>query len=207
MAFDMGPLLQPGRVAVLLSEVQRRIIGDLANNAPLAQAAAQVGVIGASARLARLAREHGAPVIHCLAVTAPGRFGGNTNARLFKGSSKAGERPPYDKAGDTPCQEVWQEGDILSPREHGLHPMADNQLDRRLRNQGITTVIVAGVSLNVALVGMVEEAVNSSYQVIVAKDACAAYPVEYGPAVLANTMSLISTLATVDEIAAAWPKA
>jgi nicotinamidase-related amidase len=205
MAFDMGQLLQPGRVALLLSEVQRRIIGDLANNAPLAQAAAEVGVIGASARLAKVAREHGAPVVHCLAITAPGRFGGNTNARLFKGAGKGG--PPYDPAGDTPCQEVWQEGDILSPREHGLHPMADNQLDRRLRNQGITTVIVAGVSLNVALVGLVEEAVNSSYQVIVAKDACAAYPAEYGPPVLANTMGLISTLATVDEIAAAWPKA
>lgn len=207
MAFDIGTLLQPGRVALLLSEVQRNIIGDVANLGALAEAATLAGVIPNSARLADAARAHGAPVVHCLANTNPGRFGGNTNARIFNAVGRRfRDAPAYDPASDVPCPEVWREGDVLSPRDHGLNPMADNALDRRLRNAGITTLIVCGVSLNVAIVNLVMDAVNSSYQVIVARDAVAGFPPEYGPHVLSNTLSLISALATTDEIIAAWSK-
>jgi nicotinamidase-related amidase len=209
MAFDMSEILRPGRTALLLSEVQRSVIGDLAGGRALADVARQVGVIENSARLAHAARERGAPVVHCLANTQPGRFGANTNARLFRGGARrvAGEAPPKpDPAADAPCPEVWADGDILSKRDHGLNPMADSQLDRRLRNEGIATLVVAGVSLNVAILNMTMEAVNSSYQVVVARDAVSGYPLEYGEPVLANTLSLIATVATVDEIIAAWPK-
>jgi biuret amidohydrolase len=208
MAFDMSKLLAPGKVALLLSEVQRSVIGDLAKLKELAQAAAEAGVIPNSARLAAAARVHRAPVIHCLANTTPNRFGANTNARLFKGVTNratASEAPAHDPASDTPCPQVWQPEDILSPRDHGLSPMADTQLDRRLRNSGITTVILAGVSLNVALLHMTMEAVNNSYQVIIASDAVAAFPGDYAGPVMKNSLSLIATIATTDDIVAAWP--
>jgi nicotinamidase-related amidase len=209
MAFDMSKLLQPGRVALLLSEVQRSVIGDMARRGPLAEAARQAGVIATSARLAEAARERGAPVVHCLASTAPGRFGSNTNARLFIGASKGAgaERPPHDSAADLPCPEVWRDGDVLSLREHGLNPMADSQLDHRLRNRGITTVIVAGVSLNIAILNLAMEAVNNSYQVIVARDAVAGIPADYAVPVISNTLAFIATIASADEIIAAWPAA
>ncbi|MDG2003535.1 MAG: isochorismatase family protein [Novosphingobium sp.] len=206
MAFDMCSLLQSGRVAVLLSEVQRSIIGDLSVG-PLAEAAQQAGVAPASAKLAAAAREQGAPVVHCLAVTDPDRFGSSTNARLFMAASKRNSSgTAYDPARDTPCPEVWQEGDVISRRVHGLNPMADNQLDRRLRNSGISTVIVAGVSLNVAVLNLTMDAVNNGYQVIVARDAVSGFPLDYAGPVMANTLSFISTLATVDEIIASWAK-
>ena len=208
MAFDMSGILQPGRVAVLLSEVQRSVVGDMAGPRPMAAAARELGVIEKSAILAAAARERSAPVVHCLANTGPGRFGASTNARLFKGGARrgAGERPPHDPSGDRPCPEVWADGDIVSPRDHGLSPMADSQLDTRLRNHGVTTVIIAGVSLNVALIGLAIEAVNRSYQVILARDAAACVPVDYAEAVIANTFAMITTVASVEEIIAAWPK-
>lgn len=207
MAFDISQLLQPGKVALLLSEVQRNVIGDL-TDAPLAQVAKQVGVTPAAARLAKIARAHGAPVIHCLAKTGPGRFGTNSNARLFKGAGRrAPDAPPHDPAHDAPCPEVYEDGDILSPREHGLNPMADTTLDHRMRNEGIRTIIAAGVSLNVAIVNMTMDAVNAGYQVIIARDAVSGYPIEYHEHVLNNTLSLLATLATVDEIAEAWNRA
>jgi biuret amidohydrolase len=206
MAYDMPKLLQPNRVAFLLSEVQRNIIGDTASLGALAQAAKEVGVIATSARLAAAARERGAPVIHCLANTAPGRFGANTNARLFLGAARNAAERTYDSADDAPCPEVWRKGDVLSLRDHGLNPMADSQLDRRLRNQGITTVILAGVSLNLAIVNLAMDAVNNSYQVIIARDAVAGFPADYAGPVMKNTLAYISTLATADEIIAAWPK-
>lgn len=208
MAFDFSPLLQAGKVAVLLSEVQRSVIGDAAGLRAIAEVASQVGVIPNSARLAKAARAHGAPVVHCLANLAPDRFGANRNARLFMGGARKGaERPPHDPAMDAPVPEVFEPGDVISMRDHGINPMADNALDRRLRNAGVTTVIVAGVSLNVAIPNLVMDAVNNSYQVIVARDAVSGFPAEYAEPMLANTLSMIATIATVDEIIEAWDRA
>lgn len=203
MAFDIGELLRSGKVAVVFSEVQRNIIGDLTDSV-LAQVAKESGVIENSARLANAARARGTSVIHCLVHTSPDRFGANGNARLFKSKRRDPTAPPHDPANDAPCPEVYTPGDILLFRDHGLHPMADSELDRRLRNAGIETLVVAGVSLNVAMLGLVIEAVNSGYQVIVASDAVSGYPREIHEPVLANTFFMISTLATTDEILAAW---
>lgn len=208
MALDLSSLLQPGRVALLLSEVQRSVIGDTAKLALLSQAARDVGVIPNSARLADAARARGAPVVHCLANTDPNRFGANTNARLFKGAAHRAEsagRTPHDPLGDMPCAEVWRDGDVLSPRDHGLGPMADTQLDQRLRNRGIGTLVLTGVSLNLALINLAMDAVNHSYQVIIARDAVAGFPADYAGPVMKNTLSLIATIASTDEIIAAWP--
>lgn len=209
MAFDITKLLQPWHVALLLSEVQRSVIGDQAKLGALAEAAREAGVIPNSARLATTARQYGAAVIHCLASTNPKRFGANKNARLFLGAAKraaASDAPEYDPAGDTPCPEVWQDGDVIALREHGLSPMADSQLDLRLRNAGISTVIIAGVSLNVAILNLAMNAVNSGYQVIVASDAVAGFPTEYAAPVMANTLSAITTLASTEDIISAWSR-
>ena len=205
MAFDIGALLPPGKVAVLLSEMQRNMIGDM-TNAPLGQIAKDVGIAAAAVPLVKAARDRGAPVIHCLANTSPRRFGGNTNARLFKQKRPVGA-PPHDPIGDTPVPELYEQGDILSPRDHGLNPMADNQLEKRLRNAGITTVIVAGISVNIAILNLCMDAVNHGYQVIVVRDAVSGYPREYAEPVLQNTLSMIATVATAQDIVAAWPKA
>ena len=205
MAFDIAPLLAPGKVALLFSEVQRGIIGDLATGSPLASGAAEAGVIPNCAKLAAAARAHGAPVVHCLADTSPNRYGAGTNCRIYTGGAgPSAGKPAYNPEGDTPCPEVWQDGDLVSVRVHGLHPMADNQLDRRLRNKGIDTIIVAGVSLNVAILGLSIEAVNSNYTVIIPRDAVSGFPTEYAQPVIRNTLSFITTLSTVDDIIAGW---
>lgn len=173
-----------------MSEVQRSVIGDKAKLVALAQASAEVGVISNSARLAVAAREYGGRVVHCFASTDPKRFGANTKARLFHAHRTAlGEVVVQNPSIDVPCQEVWQQGDIISLREHGLNPMADSQLDYRLRNAGITTVIIAGVSLNVAILNLTMDAVNKAYQVIIARYAVAGIPLDYAGSVMANTLS------------------
>lgn len=206
MAFDIAELLQPGRAALLLSEVQRSVIGDRARLKAMAEVAEAAGVIPNSARLAEAARTNGGTVVHCLASLDPGRFGRNTNARLFMASKRGADAPPYDPTYDTPCQEVWRDGDVVSLRHHGLNPMADSQLDHRLRNAGIDTVVIAGVSLNVAIVNLAMDAVNNGYQAIVATDAVAGFPADYAPHVLANTLAPIATLADTDTIISAWQK-
>jgi nicotinamidase-related amidase len=207
MAFNISTVLKPDLVAILFSEVQRGVLGDLTGHfRGLADIAEEVGVLKNGARLAEAARLRGAPVVHCLASGAPGQFGQNKNIPLLAGLARRAQAAGwvYEPRADTPCPEVWRDGDVIAKREHGMGPMADTALDQRLRNAGITTVIVAGVSLNVAATNLTFDCANRGYQVIVAKDAVAGIPREYGEAVLTNSLSMVATVASVDDVIAAW---
>jgi biuret amidohydrolase len=200
----LAELARADRTALVLQEVQNGVIGPVSAFPALADAAAKVGVIQNAARLATAARAAAVPVIHATAENLPGGFGANRNARLFAGARKAGAENTPGTSSVRPVDEVFAPGDLVLPRYHGLSPMADGQLDSLLRNGGITSVVVAGVSLNVAIPNLVFDAVNRSYQVIVPTDAVAGIPVEYGEQVLRNCLNLIATLTTTDEIAAVW---
>ncbi len=95
-------------------------------------------------------------------------------------------------------------GDIVLPRYHGLSPMTGSPLDSLLRNAGVGTVIVVGVSLNLAIPNLVFDAVNRSYQVVVVTDAVVGIPLDYGQQVLTHTLSLVATLTSTDELVDAW---
>jgi nicotinamidase-related amidase len=205
MAISLESLLPPGRVAFMMCEVQPGVIGEAAPWPALSEAAARVGLIPNAARIAQAARDRGAPVIHCTAEGLPGRFGANTNARLFANARKRGATLPV-RGSDKPVPEVWRDGDILLPRFHGTSPMTGGPLDSVLRNQGITTLVLSGVSLCFALLNTTFDAVNRSYQVIIPRDAAAGFPEAYAEQVLTNTLSMLATITTTDELLAAWPK-
>jgi nicotinamidase-related amidase len=94
--------------------------------------------------------------------------------------------------------------DLVLTRTHGLNPMAGTELDAILRNLGVTTVVVAGVSVNVAITNLVMDAVNRGYDVVLPRDAVCGVPREYADAVIDNTLSLLATLTTVEELTAIW---
>ena len=48
------------------------------------------------------------------------------------------------------------------------------------------------------------DAVNAAYRVIVPRDAVAGVPAEYGAAVIDNTLSLLATITTTDELLGVW---
>jgi biuret amidohydrolase len=201
---SLRELTRPGVTALVLQEVQNGVIGDEAALRALADAAAEVGLIPRAARLAAAARAAGIPVIHATAENLPGSFGANHNARLFAGARKLGAGNAPGSSSVRPVPGVHEPGDHILPRYHGLSPMTGTQLDALLRNAGVTTLVVAGVSLNVAIPNTVFDAVNRSYQVVVPSDAVAGTPVEYGQQVIDNCLRLLATVVTTDELVAAW---
>lgn len=203
---SLRELARPGVTALVLQEVQNGVVGEETALRALAAAAAEVGVIPHAARLAAAARAAGVPVIHATAENLPGGFGVNRNARLFAAARKLGAENAPGTSPVRPVDEVYAEGDLILPRYHGLSPMAGTQLDPLLRNAGITTLVVAGVSLNVAIPNLVFDAVNRSYQVIVPADAVAGAPVEYGEQVIQNCLTLLATITTTPDLAAAWAR-
>lgn len=201
---ELETLIAPGRAALVLQELQNGVVGDAAVFAELAAAVAEVGAIAHAAVATRAARSAGVPVVHTTAENLPGGFGTNHNARLFAGSRAIGAGNAPGSVSVDPVSEVYVDGDVVLPRYHGLSPLTGGPLDSLLRNSGVTTLVVAGVSLNVAIPNVVFDAVNRSYQVVLLTDAVAGVPVAYGEHVVRNSLSLLATLATSDEIASVW---
>lgn len=197
-------LLAQGRAALVLTEVQPSVIGPTAPWPPLTEAAAKKNLVGNVARLAKAARAVGAPVFHCTADSLPGGYGASRNTRLTGSARKLGASAPRDPAGVMPYPEIWEDGDILMPRFNGLSCMHGTALDQVLRNEGVTTVVLCGVSLAFGVLSTAIDTVDRGYQLIVPTDAAAGFPEDYAQAVLDNTLMMIATLATSDQVIEAW---
>ncbi len=205
MSPDLGELVAAEHTALVLQEAQSGIIGPESSLPDLAQSVAQSGMVARLVRVASAARAGGVRVVHCTAENLPGEFGANRNARLFVMARRAGADNVPGSPAVAPLPELGPEaGDVVLPRYHGLSPMTGAPLDSLLRNEGVTTVVVAGVSLNVAIPNLVFDAVNRSYQVVVPTDAVAAVPVEYGSQILRHSIGLVATLVSTDDLVAAW---
>jgi biuret amidohydrolase len=82
--------------------------------------------------------------------------------------------------------------------------MGGTDLDAVLRNLGVSTLVAVGVSVNVAITNLVMDAVNAAYRVVVPRDAVAGIPADYASAIIDNTLSLLATITTTDDLLDVW---
>ena len=204
MPVDLAALLLPAHTAIVTSEVQNGVVG--AQSAlPVLADEAQRAMVPNLAKLLPVARAAGVQIIHCTAYRRADGKGANTNARLFAGVRKS----PVGLEPGTPAVEVLAElgpepEDLVLTRTHGLNPMGGTDLDAVLRNLGIRTVVVTGVSVNVAITNCVMDCVNSGYDVVLPRDAVCGIPADYADAVIDNTLALLATVVTTDDLIARW---
>ncbi|MER7644141.1 cysteine hydrolase [Streptomyces sp. NPDC126522] len=198
---QLGEILDTVSTVLLTVECQQGVVGPDSALPELALAARQSGALANVARLVAAAHESGVQVIHAIAERRPDGRGANHNARLFR----AAERLPVQQLSGTaavrvaPPIEVAEE-DLVVRRLHGLSPIQGTEVDPLLRNLGCRTLVVTGVSANVAVPNAVFDAVNRGYTVVVPSDAIAGVPSEYTPAMIRNTLALVATVATTDEV-------
>lgn len=100
-----------------------------------------------------------------------------------------------------PPVEVTEE-DFVVRRLHGLSPLAGTEADVLLRNRGCRTLIVTGVCTDVAIPNTVFDAVNRRCTAVVPADAIAGVPPDHTPAMIRDTLALVATVATTDEVLA-----
>jgi nicotinamidase-related amidase len=200
---DGSPHSARGHTALVIQECQRGVIGPDSLLPLLAEAAAPA--IPFIARLAHGARSAGVPVIHALATTRADGYGEPRNAPLYRIAARAGK----PLLAGTPAAEViseigQDERDFAITRAGGLSPMYDTGLESLLHRLGIRTVVVAGVSVNVAILDLVLNCVNAGFDVVVPQDAVAGVPPEYAKAVIDNTLRLLAKIEHTDGVLAGW---
>jgi nicotinamidase-related amidase len=197
-------LLNPTCTALVTSECQNGVLGADPLLPELA-AAARDGVVPNVARLAAAARSAGAAVIHCVAGRRIDDRGSNRNARLFAAMLRSPVRLDFGTEATQVLPEIAvAASDIVLSRMHGLSPMAGTDLDPVLRNLGVSTLVVAGVSVNVAITNLVMDAVNHGYQVVLPRDAVAGVPADYTAAVIDHTLALLATVVTTADVVDTW---
>lgn len=204
MPLDLAALLDPQHTALVTSEVQNGVVGTPSALPALAEEAA-VAMLPNLARLLPVARAAGVQVVHCTAYRRADGKGANSNAGLFVGV----QRSPVPLLPGSAAVEVVAElgpdpSDIVLTRTHGVSPMTGTDLDSVLRNLGVTTVVVTGVSVNVAITNLVMDAVNRGYSVVLPRDAVCGLPRDYAAAVIDNTIALLAAVATTDDLIGIW---
>lgn len=197
-------LIDADRTAVITMEQQRGVVGDLASMPDLAAELQSSGVIPRTARLCAAARSAGAMVVHCTAVTRPDGAGRKNNNRLLAATAKTAHLIQEDSPGAEVLPELLSPTDLVLPRLHGLTPFTGTSLDQILRNSNINTIIATGSSVNVGVLGLVLSGSDLGYQVVVPTDAVAGVPKAYADAVLQNTIGLLATLTSTEDVVAAW---
>ncbi|MGH2685922.1 MAG: cysteine hydrolase [Actinomycetota bacterium] len=205
MSVDLAELVDPSSTVLVTQECQNGVLGERAVFPELAEVARK-RMIPNAARLAKSARAAGVPVIHCVVERRADGLGSNTNARLFAAARKS----PVPLLPGTGAVEVIseigvEETDLVLRRLHGLGPMGGTELDAILRNLGARTVVGVGVSVNLGLLSLVLDAVNAGYRFVLPRDAVAGVPEDYAEAVIDNSLSLVATVVTTDDLLAVWP--
>lgn len=191
-------------------ELQKGIVGADAILPALPIAVRESGMLDVAGRVCRAAREHGVRVLHATMEERPDGAGQAVNCRIFAIGAKRRAEVGYSpteigQPGVVLVDELdVQPGDITIPRMHGMTPFTGTELDAVVRNLGVRTIVLMGVSLNLGIIGAALSALDLGYQVIVVRDGVVGLPKAYADAVLENSLSMISTIVTADELIAAW---
>ena len=203
---QLSELVAPGHTALVTQECQNGVIGERAIFPQLAEAA-RVEMIPNADRLAKAARAAGVPVIHCLALRRPDGLGSSDNARIFAAARKSDViLEPGSEAAQVIPEIGVEDADVVLSRLHGIGPMARTDLDPVLRNLGVRTIVGIGVSVNVGMTNFVMDAVNLGYRFVLPRDAVAGVPPSYADAVIENTLSLLATVTTTDDVLRSWQR-
>ncbi|MFI0961301.1 isochorismatase family cysteine hydrolase [Streptomyces sp. NPDC021080] len=189
--------------ALVIHECQNGMVSPaIASNAGLAANAAGRGVVARIAALAGVCRELGVPVVHSTIEPRPDGVGSDSSCLLLGALMKKGQVVAGKPAAEIHPDLAPQPGDIRIRRVHGLTPFHGTELEAYLRERGVRTVVLAGVSSDVGIPGAALEAVNRGFRVVVPEDCIAGSSQDAHDWQVAHTLPLLATVGSADAVAA-----
>jgi nicotinamidase-related amidase len=166
----------------------------------LAEQSEERGMLANIARLASAFRVAELPVAH-VHVAHRSDLGGVvansmiTARSLKSGSMRAGTAEVEPMEGAVP-----EPSDYISSRQSGLGMWYGTNLDVTLRSLRVETIVLSGVSTNLAMFAGAIGAVDRGYKAVLAEDATAGAAPDLHEWMVTNALPLLATITTVDEI-------
>jgi nicotinamidase-related amidase len=209
-----GPPLElvPGETAMLVVELQNDLVqeslaGGKGLSGKLAQAVRDRKVLATLAPLLETCRAGGVPVLYATKERHPS-LPQPDHAPIYRFGSKDPDFLRHGSRGAQVVDEIApRDGDLVLPRFTSIDPSHGSELWSALGRLGTRTLVVAGVSTNMAVEGTVRGAANRGYRVVVVEDCCASFPEEWHRFSVDNILPLLAVVTTADEVAAALERA
>jgi len=192
------------RPTLIISECQRGVIEpDRSPFAPLCSQVAARNIVPKTAALADAFRAAGLPVVHVHVAYQPDYADLPLTSAIASMAKKAdrltvGSPDTASVAGLEP-----KAGDIVHHRSFSLVAFHGTDLDTRLHNMGVKTLVFAGISTNVAISGMAMCASDLGYQCIVAEDCIAGSSAASHEFIVRNYLPMYSTVSNSQQISEA----
>jgi len=199
-------VLTVDRAALCLVEMQNDIvhesnIGERGLGGVLAKQVEKRGVIAKLVALTAAARARGVPVLYINFCGKPGFPRPNTRLHRVSGSKPRLVEGTWGvKVHEALTPEPQ---DFVLERTVGVDGSYGTQLYPVLRQLGRTTMLMTGVSTNLAVEGIVRASVNRGFDMVVIEDCCASYPDEWHRFSIDNIMPLLATVTSSDAVLAA----
>jgi nicotinamidase-related amidase len=171
----------------------------------LADQVGKRGVLQHIADLAARFREAGRPVVYCTIAHRADGVGLLPNSKLGAMALKHHRMIAGSADVELPAVIAPQASDLVSSRATGVTAFYGTDLDAMLRLQRVDTVVLAGVSTNIALPGLALEAVNRGYHVVVAEDCTAGSSTQTHEFMIEHLLSMLARVATADQVASHLP--
>jgi len=197
--------LDPDRAALCIVEMQNDIvhesnIGKRGFRGVLAEQVRKRGVIPRLQAVAAAARARAVPILYIDFCAKPGF----PRPRTLLHRRAAREPTLIEGTWGVQIHEALaaRPEDFVLERTVGIDGSYGTQLYPVLRMLGRTTMLIGGVSTNLAVEGVVRASVNRGLDVIVLEDCCASYPDEWHRFSIENILPLIATVSTAEAVVA-----
>jgi nicotinamidase-related amidase len=191
---------EPSTVAVVCVECQNGVLGSDSVLPELAQHCA--GLVANIRRLLDAARRAGVHVVHATFERLPGTKPAGT-ARLWRALGPATAEWKPGSPETQVVSELLAPTDLVLPRHHGLFPTVGTEL-LPLKDLGVETVVLAGVSLNLALPHTAGHTTQAGFRLVVPSDAVGGTPASYAEQVLTHSIAMLGRITTIDALVAGW---
>lgn len=198
------PIFMQGQTALIISECQRGIVEPgMGGFAGLIDQVADRAILSRIAGLARAFRAIRLPVLHLTIAHRPDFADVQPNSLLAAMARKNGLLKAGSPQAEIVRELAPQPEDFVMERSAGLIGFNGTSLDATLRRMGIASVVITGVSTNVAVAGCAMAATDLGYHVIVAEDCIAASDPATHEVIVRDQLRMIARIAIAKEIEAA----
>ncbi|HWV12739.1 MAG TPA: isochorismatase family cysteine hydrolase [Sphingobium sp.] len=198
------PVPLHGRAALIISECQRGIVDSGMGGFPglIAQVhergiLPRIAVLAAAFRAARL------PVFHLTIAHRPDFADVQPNSMLAAMARKGGALVTGSAAAQIVPELAPAPDDFIIERTSGLIGFHGTALDALLRRLHIETVVITGVSTNVAVAGCTMAATDLGYHAIVAEDCIAAADPATHEVIVRDQLRMVARITSAADVAQA----
>jgi nicotinamidase-related amidase len=190
--------------ALIINEVQVGLLDPTRSIFPaLAEIAAERNIVAHIAALIAAFRAKGHPIFYTPATNRPDMADKKINTLISAISAKVRNMVEGSPDVEHPAEIAPKPDDFVIQRGAGLIAFHGTSLDLTLRRMGVETLVITGISTNVAITGMTMAAVENGYHAVIPEDCIAAADREAHRIIVEHQLRMLATITSKDEVIAA----